>query len=86
MGKRIGVFLILLVILAGASACATSEQWAQWRQHSSHFASADHLIFSFRNERKPSAPRVTARDVEEAKVQRWWGVPVVVRPDALVKG
>ena len=33
------ILTLLTVALAG-SACATSEQWAEWQQHSTHFASS----------------------------------------------
>jgi hypothetical protein len=59
--------------------------WAQWRQHSSHFTSWDHLVFSMRNESEQATARVTSKDLDEAKVERWWGDPVVVRPDQLVE-
>jgi len=85
MGRYLRVAFVLLAVAAGSSACATSRQWAEWRQHSSHFASGDHLIFSLRNEREDQAPRVTRRDLEEAKAQVWWGDPVVVRPDQLAE-
>jgi hypothetical protein len=69
--------------LVVGSACATSQQWADWRQHSSHFASGDHLVLSLRNERQSATPRVTRRDLDEARTERWWGDPVVVRADRL---
>lgn len=60
-----------------SSACATSGEWATWRQHSAHFASGEHLMFSVRN-RAGQPPRVTRRDLAEARVQGWWGDPVAV--------
>ncbi len=81
MSQRIRMFLILVTVVAGASACATSEQWAEWREHSSHFASGDHLVFSIHNQ--DGHVRVTRQDLREARAQSWWGEPVVVRPDQL---
>lgn len=85
MVGRLRVLVVLLAVAGGASACATSQEWAEWRQHSSHFASGDHLLFSLQNQRRDSPPRVRERDLEEAKAQAWWGDPVVVRPDQVVQ-
>ena len=79
-------FLILLGVAVASGACATSEQWAEWHSHSSHFASGDHLWFSLRNRGENPTPRVSQQDVDVAKVESWWGQPVVVRPDQLFKG
>ena len=76
---RIG--LTLVVLAAGLGACASSEQWAEWRSHSSHFASGDHLGFSLRNQ--GSTPKVSRSDVRVASTQSWWGDPVVVQPDQI---
>jgi len=86
MGIRLHVLLLLIGAAVAASACANSEQWAEWRQHSSHFASGDHLFFSMRHQGDNPTPRVTRRDVDEARTQSWWGQPIVVRPDQLFSG
>jgi hypothetical protein len=62
-------------------ACATPEQWKEWRAHSTHFASGDHLRFSMRN--RGTVPHVSRQDVQMASAQTWWGDPVVVRPDQI---
>ena len=67
---RLRVMSILLAIMFGSGACASSEQWGRWREHSSYFASRDHLIFSLRNEGPPAAPRVTPEDMAEARSER----------------
>ena len=77
--------LLLLIALAG-SACASAEQWAEWREHPTHFASGNHLLFSFRNRGEHPTPRVRASDLTTARAQSWWGEPVVVRPDQLFSG
>jgi hypothetical protein len=82
--RSLRVMSILLAIMLGSGACASSEQWARWREHSSHFASSHHLAFSLRNEGQLAAPRVTPEDLTEAQTERWWGDPVVVGPDQLV--
>jgi hypothetical protein len=75
--------LILLTVAFAGSACATSEQWAEWRQHSAHFASNEHLAFSMRHRGANPVPRVSQRDVEKANAQSWWGDPIVVRPEQI---
>ena len=77
-------FCVTLVLFAAAVAagCATAEQWNEWKSHSSHFASGEHLGFSLRNRGGPP-PRVTRQDVRLGSVQTWWGEPVVVRPEEI---
>jgi hypothetical protein len=82
MRVRIPVFLLLGAAVAG-SGCATADQWAEWRQHSSHFASGQHLFFSLRHQGKDPTPRVRQQDVQKANAESWWGDPVVVRPEQL---
>lgn len=67
-----------------SSACATSAEWTTWRQHPTHFASGDHLVFSVRN-REGQSPRVTRRDLAEAKAQAWWGDPITVKLAQIVE-
>ena len=76
------ILTLLTVALAG-SACATSEQWAEWQQHSAHFASSEHFGFSMRHRGASPTPRVSQRDVEKAKAESWWGDPIVVRPEQI---
>ncbi|HEV8306830.1 MAG TPA: hypothetical protein VGW35_04125 [Methylomirabilota bacterium] len=79
-------FRALLLSLGAAvvmSACASSDQWTEWRQHSTHFASGEHLRFSFRNRGEHPTPRVRRVDLERSRDQAWWGEPVLVRPDQL---
>jgi hypothetical protein len=73
--------LILMSAAIVTSSCASSEQWKEWRSHSTHFASGDHMAFSLKNQ--GSTPRVSRRDEREAAAQSWWGQPVVVRPDQI---
>jgi hypothetical protein len=83
MRVRTRLLVLLLAAAAASSACATSEQWAEWRQHSSHFASGPHLWFSMRHQGANPTPRVRQRDLDLARAQTWWGEPIVVRPDQL---
>ena len=77
--------LVLVATVAGTAACANPDQWAEWRQHSSHFASGSHLVFSVthRGERPPTP--VTRRHFERAQAESWWGDPLVVQPDRVVE-
>jgi hypothetical protein len=86
MPLRYPLLLLLLATAALGTACASSEQWAEWRRHPSHFASGDHLRFSLRHRGENPTPRVTAGDVEKARFQSWWGDPIVVRPDQIFAG
>jgi len=86
MRSHFRVLLVLLAVATGGSACATSEQWAEWQKHSSHFASGDHLFFSLRHRGDSPAPRVFKSEVEKAGTQGWWGDAIVVRPDQLFEG
>jgi hypothetical protein len=65
-----------------ASACATSEEWAEWRAHPTHWASGEHLAFSARNT-EGTAPRVTRADITNSRVQNWWGKVITVSPDQI---
>ncbi|MEK7709828.1 MAG: hypothetical protein AAB324_03690, partial [candidate division NC10 bacterium] len=65
MRTRITRALLLGGVLLAASACATSEEWAEWRKHPTHFASGEHAMFSFRNT-EGSAPRVTRSEIDRA--------------------
>jgi hypothetical protein len=71
------------VVLVTAG-CATSEEWATWRQHPAHFASGDHLFFSTRN-REGTAPRVTRQDIAMAREQTWWGKPITVGQEQILE-
>jgi hypothetical protein len=72
---------VVLLSIAGLSACASSEQWKEWRSHSSHFASGDHMAFSLRNQGKTG--KVRSGDAARSSAQSWWGDPVVVRADQI---
>jgi hypothetical protein len=76
MGARITQVLLLATGLA-TGACATSGDWAAWSQNSSHFASGQHALFSMNHQGSSSAP-VTRADVDTARTQAWWGVPITV--------
>lgn len=78
---RAGIILGV-VVLTGA--CATSQEWAEWKNHSSHFASGHHLTFSVvKNPTDASPPRVRRSDVEASRRENWWGKAVTVSPDQI---
>ena len=70
-----------LLVLTG---CATSEEWATWKEHPTHFASGDHFLFSTRNREKGPA-RVTRQDIALARDQGWWGKPITVSQEAILE-
>jgi hypothetical protein len=82
MRARIQGLLLVAVIAGGASGCATSEQWADWKGHSSHFASDQHLTFSVRNP-EGAAPKVRQSDMTSSRNQSWWGNVVSVNADQI---
>lgn len=77
---------ILTVLLVGSAltGCATSEQWAEWKAHGTHFASGSHLGFSARN-REGTAPRVARADIDNARTENWWGKAITVSPDQIIQ-
>lgn len=77
----VGSALVLSVaVIAGG--CATSEEWAEWRSHSSHFASGQHATFSLKN-REGTAPRVARSDIDAARSENWWGKAITVSSDQI---
>ena len=73
--------LLLAVLGVGLGACASSEQWAEWRSHPTHFASGEHMAFSLKN--MGDTPRVRRQDQRTAAAQSWWGKPVIPRADQI---
>jgi hypothetical protein len=83
--KRDGVwFPALVVALLMAAGCASSQEWATWKEHPTHFASGDHLSFSVRNP-EGGSPRVTRRDVALAGNEAWWGKPVTIGQEQILE-
>lgn len=84
MRIRITRALLLGGIMLAASACATSEEWAEWTKHPTHFASGEHATFSFRNT-EGSAPRVTRSEIERARAEQWWGKVITVSAEQIIQ-
>lgn len=76
--------LLLGSSLVGIAGCATSAEWAEWRGHSSHFASGRHIAFSMRN-REGMPPRVSRRDMETSRSENWWGRTITVTPEQIFR-
>jgi len=76
--------LLLGGVVVATGACATSEEWAEWKKHPTHFASGDHLFFSLRNP-EGAQPRVTRADIERARGEGWWGKTITVRPEQIFR-
>jgi hypothetical protein len=75
--RRLSLLAIAGLALSGAG-CATSDQWADWKSHTTHFASGEHGLFSLRNDNEGRHPRVTRLDVEASRAENWWGKTISV--------
>lgn len=84
MPSRIFSALLLASTLVVTGACASSEEWSEWRKHSSHFASGDHLFFSVRN-REGRPPQVSRRNLETARAENWWGKVITVSAEQIFR-
>ena len=85
-GKRVGTVTILIASGSGRHAerlRATSEEWAEWKAHSTHFASDQHMGFSVRNNKDGSNLRVTRSDMAAAPRENWWGKALTVSPNQI---
>jgi hypothetical protein len=70
-------------VLMLCSACATSEEWSEWKSHTTHFASGEHGMFSLRNNKDGSNPRVSRADIDAARAENWWGKAITVSPEQI---
>src|SRR5262249_59865709 len=63
---RVGHFTLAMfsvaALLTAGTGCASSDEWATWKSHPTHFASGSHMGFSFRN-RETGTPRVNRQDI-----------------------
>ena len=74
---------LLVGIALLTAACASSEEWSDWYNNKSHFASGKHMTFSLANQ--GDQKRVTRADVEAARAESWWGRPVTVSQDQIIE-
>ncbi len=84
MRSRITGATLTVAVLLLTGACATSEDWKVWREHTTHWASGEHSFFSMRNNKDGSNPKVYRSDLDDAKQQNWWGIyAVTVSPNQI---
>jgi len=76
------LFLCVGVTILGVG-CASQKQWSDWKQHSTHFASGDHMWFSATHQTQKTPPSVARTDLDHARGQSWWGDQVAVRQSQL---
>jgi hypothetical protein len=86
MRSKVVTAAVLIVVAFLAGACATSEQWAEWRAHTTHFASGEHAGFSLSNNMQGTNPKVTRLDIENSRTQNWWGRAITVEPGQVIQG
>jgi hypothetical protein len=82
MNRRVTRGAMLVVFSALAAGCASSQEWADWKQHPAHFASGDHAFFSVRN-REGTDARVSRADLTTARSESWWGTPITVSSEQI---
>jgi hypothetical protein len=85
MRSKIVTAAALMGVALLAGACATSEQWAEWRAHTTHFASGEHGSFSLSNNLDGRNPKVTRLDIENSRTQNWWGKNISVEPGQVIQ-
>jgi hypothetical protein len=85
--SRITRAALIVGVMFLTGACATSEDWKVWLGHNTHFASGDHGMFSLRNNKDGSNPRVTRSDIDNSRRENWWGIYAVsVSPSQIIQG
>ena len=77
--------LLIGGVLVATAACAAGEEWGTWKAHPTHFAIADHLIFSAWDNQDPSSPRVNREDIATAREEHWRGKPGAVSQDQIIE-
>jgi hypothetical protein len=84
--------LLIAAVMFSMSGCASSQDWAFWRAHPTHFASGEHLSFSARHDTGypevtgHAEPSITDADVDLARNEAWWGHLVPPAPPADLSG
>jgi hypothetical protein len=74
----------LMLVAMAVAGCATGEEWAAWKSHPAHFASAEHMVFSVRN-REGGTPTVARTDIALAGSEGWWGKTVTVGQEQILE-
>jgi hypothetical protein len=76
--------LLIAAVMFSMSGCASSQDWAFWRAHPTHFASGEHRAFSTRSDTgyhygngngngNGADHEITTQDVALAQDESWWG-------------
>ncbi len=76
--------LVIGTVAVVTASCASSEEWATWKEHPTHFASGEHLFFSLRN-REGQAAQVTRQDIASSRSEGWWGKPITVSTEQILE-
>jgi hypothetical protein len=84
MVSRLSKTLLVFGVVLLTGGCASSQEWSEWSQHPSHFASGKHAFFSIRN-RAGSDAGVTRADIDGARTEGWWGQPVTVSAETMIQ-
>jgi hypothetical protein len=71
--------LLLSAVMFSMSGCSSTRAWQGtalsdfdiWKQHSTHFASSHHMVFSTKSH--PTTATITEADKAAAARQDWWG-------------
>ena len=71
--------LLLSAVMFSMSGCSSTQawqgtalsDWQVWAQHSSHFASGNHLAFSLKSHPTPAS--ISEADKATAALEEWWG-------------
>jgi len=77
--------LAMAGLALSAAGCATSEEWTDWRGHTTHFASGEHGLFSLRNDKEGTNPKVTRLDLEASRTENWWGKTISVDSGQIIQ-
>jgi hypothetical protein len=77
--------LLIAAVMFSMSGCASSQDWAYWRDHPTHFAAGGHMTFSMKND-SVYYPTVTEEDVKLAREYSWWGDQVPLAPPVDLSG
>lgn len=81
--------LLIAAVMFSMSGCASSQDWAFWRHHPTHFASGDHLTFSMRHDNghvSGHGSDITDQEVALAQEEAWWGHLVPPAPPVDLSG
>jgi hypothetical protein len=91
--------LLIAAVMFSMSGCASSQDWAFWRAHPTHFASGEHMAFSLRHHdngydlggngsgnANGSDQRITDAEMALAQDEGWWGHLVPGAPPADLSG